>query len=138
MSDINYWIVGAADGTDHQDQLWIKQGIWKLGYNYSGNHNAKDQIDLSSQIKKLEIESLVKRMLGGKRIGIRVLHIGIIKGVISDPQEDRCPLFTVEWLATDLDRILEGGKDKGNPQLPKSIHGPIQPSDWREMRLFSL
>ena len=128
---VNYWCVGAAyNGTDHQDMKWVSQGIWRLGWDYSGDHNAQDQINLTNQIKVGD-RIAIKRMLGGNRIGIRVLHIGIVKGVLSDPENDKSPLFSVDWLITNLDRVLEGGSDKGNPQLIKSIHGPFPPSDWR-------
>jgi hypothetical protein len=58
----------------------------------------------------------------GRETGIKILHLGIIKGVILDADKVIC---TVDWVATDLNRdILES---RG---CFASIHGPYDKDDW--------
>lgn len=58
----------------------------------------------------------IKRMKGKGQTGIRILHIGIVKGVILDNSKIVC---TVDWCVTDLDRDIEESKG-----CFRSIHGP--------------
>jgi len=72
--------------------------------------------------------------LGKSQKGIRIMHIGIVKGIILDTDKIVC---TVDWVATNLDRIV--GESKG---CFKSVHGPYLKSDptckhWIE-EIFSL
>lgn len=55
-------------------------------------------------------------MKGKAQVGIRIMHIGIVKGVILDTNKVIC---TVDWCATNLDRNVEESKG-----CFKSIHGP--------------
>lgn len=124
--ETNYWVVGASwGGYDHQDERFVREGFWMLGWE-EGN-----QPDKASQMKAGD-RIAIKRMKGKGQSGIRVMHIGVIRGVILDSNKVIC---TVDWCATGLDRDI--AESKG---CFKSIHGPYHISvegDWiRE--IFSL
>lgn len=76
----------------------------------------------------------IKRMLGQGQTGLRILHIGIVRGVVLDTNKVVC---TVDWAATDLDRIIQ---DSGG--CFQSVHGPYTKSDpsWKQWleEIFSL
>jgi hypothetical protein len=63
----------------------------------------------------------IKRMRGKGQSGIRIMHIGIVRGVILETDRVIC---TVNWVATNLDRVVES---RGCFQ---SIHGPFEHDDW--------
>lgn len=71
----------------------------------------------------------IKRMKGRGQTGIKVLHLGIIKGVILDIDKVVC---TVDWVATDLNRNIEESRG-----CFKSIHGPFAKDEWVE-KVFCL
>ena len=114
----NYWVVGAAwGGTDYQDQRFVKQGIWMLG-----RENEDDpQRQRASEMKPKD-RIAIKRMKGQGQTGIRILHLGIVKEIISDTKTFIC---TVDWVATDLDRDI--AESRGCFQ---SIHGPFEHDAW--------
>lgn len=113
---VNYWLVGASwGGTDHQDQRFIEQGIWILGWE-DGR-----QADLAAQMKPGD-RIAIKRMKGKGQTGIRVMHLGIIRGVVLDTNKVIC---TVNWVATDMNRDIK--ESRGAFQ---SIHGPYEHDTW--------
>lgn len=114
MSD--YWVVGASwGGVDHQDQRFIEEGIWMLGWE-EGNQPEK-----ASEMKPGD-RIAIKRMKGKGQTGIRIFHLGIIRGVILDVNRVIC---TVDWVATNLNRDI--AESRG---CFKSIHGPFQHDEW--------
>ena len=122
----NYWVVGASwGGVEHQDKRFIEQGIWMLGW---------EEDDQPAQYKKAsEMKAgdriAIKRMKGGGQTGIKIFHLGIIKGVILDTNKIIC---TVDWVATDLNRNIEESRG-----CFKSIHGPFAHDTWVE-KVFCL
>jgi hypothetical protein len=113
--DTKYWVVGASwGGTDHQDESFVNKGIWMLGWEDG------DQPEKASQIVPGD-RIAIKRMLGKGQTGIRIMHIGIVKGVIHDTNKVIC---TVNWVASNLDRVI--GESK---VAFKSVHGPYTKSD---------
>lgn len=64
----------------------------------------------------------IKRMRGGGQTGIRIMHIGVIRGVILEADRVIC---TVNWVATDLDRNI--AESRG---CFASIHGPFDHDAW--------
>lgn len=75
----------------------------------------------ASQIKTGD-RIAIKRMKGGKETGIRILHIGIVKGVVLDIDKIIC---TVDWVATDINRNIEQSRG-----CFASIHGPFVNDAW--------
>ena len=63
----------------------------------------------------------IKRMKGKGRTGIRIMHIGVIRGVILEASKVIC---TVDWIATNLNRDVES---RG---CFKAIHGPFAHDAW--------
>jgi hypothetical protein len=117
----NYWVVGAAwGGVEHQDQKFLKQGIWMLGW-AEGEQPA--QYKKASEMQPGD-RIAIKRMKGQGQTGIRILHLGIIKGVILETNKVIC---TVDWVATNLDRNIEESRG-----CFKSIHGPFEHDSWVE------
>ncbi len=123
-----YWVVGASwEGTDHQDEAFVEKGIWMLGWEQGNQPEKAAQIAPGDRIA-------IKRLLGRAQTGIRIMHIGIVRGVILDTNKVIC---TVNWVATDLDRVIEESKG-----CFKAVHGPYTKSDpatkqWIE-EVFSL
>jgi hypothetical protein len=114
----NYWVVGASwGGVDPQDQKFIEQGIWMLGWS-EGDQPA--QYKKASQIQRGD-RIAIKRMKG-REAGIRILHLGVIKGVILDTDKVVC---TVDWVATDLNRDISESRG-----CFASIHGPYEKDTW--------
>ena len=106
----NYWVVGASwCGTEHQDERFTDQRFWMLGWEDGNQPEKAAQINIGDRIA-------IKRMKGKGQVGIRIMHIGIVKGVILDTNKVIC---TVDWCATNLDRNVEESKG-----CFKSIHGP--------------
>jgi hypothetical protein len=60
----------------------------------------------------------IKRMKGKGQTGIRIMHLGIIKGLILEADKVIC---TVDWVATNLNRNI--AESRGCFQ---SIHGPFE------------
>ena len=113
--DTKYWVVGASwGGTEHQDEAFVSKGIWMLGWEEGNQPEKASQISAGDRIA-------IKRLLGKGQTGIRIMHIGIVRGVIHDTNKVIC---TVNWVATNLDRVI--GESKG---AFKSVHGPYTKSD---------
>lgn len=122
----NYWLVGASwGGTEHQDKKFIEQGIWMLGWKES---DQPAQYKKASQMMPND-RIAIKRMKGGGQSGIKIFHLGIIKGVILEANKIIC---TVNWVAIDLDRNIEESRGAF-----KSIHGPYKHDEWIE-KVFCL
>ena len=112
----NYWVVGASwGGVDPQDQHFVDQGIWMLGWEDGKQKELAEQIRRGDRIA-------IKRMKGKGRTGIRILHLGIVKGVNFNTNKVIC---TVDWVATDLDRDITESRG-----CFKSIHGPYKHDLW--------
>jgi len=121
-----YWVVGAAwSGVKHQDKKFIEKGIWMLGW---GKNQQPSQYKKASEMKPGD-RIAIKRMKGRKQTGIRIFHLGIIKGVILETDKVIC---TVDWVATDLNRNIEESRG-----CFKSIHGPFEHDSWIE-KVFCL
>lgn len=120
---LNYWVVGASwGGTDHQDHRFVKEGFWMLGWEEGAQPERAKEMKAGDRIA-------IKRMKGQGQTGIRVLHLGIIRGIILDTNKIIC---TVDWIATDLNRNIE--ESRGCFQ---SIHGPFPHDSWIE-KIFCL
>lgn len=123
-----YWVVGASwGGVEHKDEVFVNKGIWMLGWEDGKQPNKASEISPGDRIA-------IKRLLGRGQTGIRILHVGVVKGVILETNKVIC---TVDWVATNLDRIIE--ESKGCFQ---SVHGPYTKSEpgfkqWIE-EIFSL
>ncbi len=115
---VQYWVVGASwGGVDHQDQRFLDQGIWMLGWKDGAQPERAREMQPEDRIA-------IKRMKGQGQIGIRILHLGIIRGVILDTDKIIC---TVNWVATNLDRNIDESKG-----CFASIHGPFPHDPWVE------
>ena len=111
-----YWIVGASwGGVDHQDERFVQEGIWMLGWENGIQPERASEIQPGDRIA-------IKRMKGQGQIGLRILHIGIVKGVILETNKIIC---TVDWVATNLNRNID--ESRGCFQ---SIHGPYEHDSW--------
>ena len=118
-----YWVVGASwGGVDHQDQKFLEQGIWMLGWEEGSQPGKASDMRAGDRIA-------IKRMKGKGQKGIRIMHLGIIKGVILETNKVIC---TVDWVAKNLDRNIEKSRDAF-----KSIHGPYE-HDARVEEVFCL
>lgn len=114
MNTSRYWLVGAAwGGTKHQDEAWLQKGIWMLGWENGHQSERAAQIAEGDRIA-------IKRMLGKGQTGLRIMHVGIVRGVIQEANRAIC---TVNWAATHLDRMI--AQSKGCFQ---SVHGPYTKS----------
>ena len=80
-----------------------------------------DQYKRASQIK-LGDRIAIKRMKGQGQTGIKIFHIGIVKGVILEANKVIC---TVNWVATELNRNIEESRG-----CFASIHGPFSHDPW--------
>ena len=111
----NYWVVGASwGGEDHQDQRFVNEGMWMLGWKDGHQPRRSAQIQPEDRIA-------IKRMKGKGQTGIRILHLGIVKGVNLETDKVIC---TVNWVATNLDRDIADSKG-----CFQSIHGPFEHSE---------
>jgi len=113
----NYWLVGASWGGTNQDEKWVEQGIWMLGWRKGHQPEKAAAIKPGDRIA-------IKRMKGKSQTGIRIMHLGVVKGVILGTDRVIC---TVNWVATDLNRDI--GESRGCFQ---SIHGPYAHDKWVE------
>lgn len=121
-----YWIVGASwGGQDHQDERFVEQGIWMLGW---AREDQPAQYKKASEIRAGD-RIAIKRMKGKGQTGIKIKHIGIIKGVILDTDKVVC---SVDWVVTGIDRDIEESRG-----CFKSIHGPYDQDEWTKA-IFSL
>ena len=64
----------------------------------------------------------IKRLKGEGQTGIKIMHLGIIKGVILETNKVIC---TVNWVATNLERNI--AESRGCFQ---SVHGPYSHDPW--------
>ena len=123
---MKYWVVGASwGGVEHQDKRFVEQGFWLLGWKEG---DQPDQYEKASKIQSGDRIS-IKRMKGKSQTGIRIFHLGIVKGVVLDTDRVLC---TVNWVATDLGRDIEESRG-----CFKSIHGPFEKDEWVE-KVFCL
>ena len=112
----NYWLVGASwGGVDHQDQRFIDEGFWMLGWEEGRQPEKAAEIKPGDRIA-------IKRMKGQGQTGIRILHLGIVRGVILDTNRVLC---TVNWVATHLDREIADSHGAF-----QSVHGPYLHDAW--------
>ena len=95
---------------DHQDQRFVREGMWMLGYEDGDQHQLASQIQSGDRIA-------IKRMKGTGHPDIRIFHLGIVKGVNLETNNVIC---TVNWVATNLDRDVESRGCFG------AIHGPFE------------
>jgi len=110
----NYWVVGASwDGTDHKDGEFIENKIWVLGYK---ENESKHQYQKAQKIKKND-RIAIKRMMGKGSSEIKILHVGIVEGVVDYGNLVIC---VVNWLVTNKNISVES---RG---CFASIHGPYQ------------
>ena len=113
-----YWVVGASwGGVKHQDERFLEQGIWVLGWK-TGKQPAR-----AAEIQPGD-RMAIKRMKGKGKTGITIMHLGIVRGVIPDANRVIC---TVDWVATNLKRDIP--ESRGCFQ---SIHGPFEKDAWIE------
>ena len=126
--ETKYWVVGASwGGVDHQDERFVAEGFWMLGWEDGNQAEKAAEIAPGDRIA-------IKRLLGKGQTGIRIMHIGVVKGVIKDTNKVIC---TVDWAATHLDRVIT---DSGG--CFGSVHGPYSKTTpafklWIE-EIFSL
>ncbi len=117
----NYWIVGASwGGTEHQDKKFIKEGYWMLGWK---KDRQPKQYALTQKIQVGD-RIAIKRMKGKGQKGIKICHIGIVKGIVKGTDKFVC---TVDWVATNLNRDIEESRG-----CFRSIHGPFEKDEWIE------
>ena len=122
---MKYWLVGASwGGQDHQDQSFVENGYWVLGWESS---EQPAQFAKGEQIKVGD-RIAIKRMKGKGSSEIKILHIGIIKGVVAETNKSIC---VVDWIVKNLDRNVESKGCFG------SIHGPYDKNEWIE-KIFCL
>ena len=111
-----YWVVGASwGGTDHQDDIFLAQGIWMLGWESGHQNKLAAKIESGDRIA-------IKRMKGKGQKGILIKHLGIVKGTVKESNKIIC---TVNWVATNLDRDV--AESRG---CFASVHGPFEHDDW--------
>ena len=119
-----YGVVGAMyDGNNDQAPKFIRRGYWVLGWS---DGDAPAQADRRDQIKAGD-RIAIKRMMGKGASDIRVTALGVVTEV--DPDDKR---VYVNWLADDLDRVVES---RGCFQ---SIHGPFAEDDPWVREVFRL
>lgn len=87
------------------------------------------QVKLAKRMKPGDRIAIKKMMGQGKRT-IRITHVGIIRGVITDASNVVC---SVNWVARDLDRQVKA-KGRGSFQ---SVLGPLSHDSWVE-KVFCL
>jgi len=80
-----------------------------------------NQLEKASEMKSGD-RIAIKRMKGKGQTGIKIFHLGIIKGVILETNKVLC---TVDWVATDLNRNIQESRG-----CFKSIHGPFEYDEW--------
>jgi len=111
-----YWVVGASwGGSDHQDEEFVKNGIWMLGWEEGHQHELAKKMQVGDRIA-------IKRMRGQGQSDLLIRHVGIIKGVMLDTSNIVC---VVDWVAPYLDRVVSESRG-----CFKSIHGPYGHDEW--------
>lgn len=111
-----YWVVGASwGGKDHQDDRFLEQGIWMLGWESGQQNERAEKIECGDRIA-------IKRMKGKGQTGILIKHLGIVKGTIKETNKIIC---TVDWVAKNLDRDV--AESRG---CFASVHGPFEQDAW--------
>ena len=112
----NYWVVGASwGGIDPQDEKFLDQGIWMLGW--EEGHQVQQALNIQQGDR-----IAIKRMKGKAQTGIKILHLGIVKGVVLETNKIIC---TVNWVATHLNRDISDSRG-----CFKSVHGPFEHDEW--------
>ena len=111
-----YWVVGASwGGVDHQDQRFVKQGMWMLGWEDGKQPQRVAEMQAGDR-------NAIKRMKGQGQTGIRILHLGIVKE--SSVRRTRLSAPSI-GSATDLDRDISESRS-----CFKSVHGPFEHDSW--------
>jgi len=114
-SETRYWLVGASwGGVEHQDERFVQDGFWMLGWEQGHQPERAAEIASGDRIA-------IKRMMGQGQSSLRIMHIGIVRGVVHDTNKVIC---TVHWAATHLDRVIQESRG-----CFKSVHGPYTKSD---------
>ena len=76
------------------------------------------QRDKADTMKKgFSTRIAIKRMKGQAQKDIKIMHVGIIQGVVIETNKVVC---AVDWVATDLDRSVDSNG------CFKSVHGPVR------------
>jgi len=119
-----YWVVGASwDGVDDQAPRFVANNMWMLGYEDG------PQFKLAKRMKPGD-RIAIKKMMGRGKSTIRITHVGIIKGVVTDAGPVIC---SVNWVARDLNRQVRA-RGRGSFQ---SVLGPLSHDSWVE-KVFCL
>ncbi|WP_324281640.1 hypothetical protein VKI21_07470 [Cyanobacterium aponinum UTEX 3222] len=119
MSEHNYWLVGASwGGVDHQDEKFVEEGYWMLGWT---EEEHKAQFDRALQIQ-IGDRIAIKRRMGSNNPNIRILHLGIVKGVIKEANKVIC---TVNWVIKNLEN-----REVESHGCYASVHGPYSEKDY--------
>lgn len=96
MANTQYWVVGASIEGENRDKEFVEKGIWLLGWEKGHQFEKATNMQPGDRIA-------IKRLTGQTSEDvIKILHIGIIKGVIIE--ETNKVICTVDWVATNLDR----------------------------------
>ena len=106
-------------GSDDKLSVFVKRGYW---YCWDPKTNPDVPVAVAESFPKIRIGDrlAVKKMLGKGSPSIEVRALGIVSDI--DANEWR---VYVKWLVTDLAREIPIKNYMG------SIHGPVEPSDWR-------
>ena len=110
-----YWLVGAWWEGIEQDRSFLEKGIWMLGWEEGEQPERASEIQPGDRIA-------IKRLKGQRQTGIRILHLGIVKGIIRETNKVIC---TVDWVAKNLNRNID--ESRGCFQ---SVHGPFEHDSW--------
>lgn len=130
-NEINYWLVGASwDGSDHQDKEFIENKIWVLGYQ---ENESKQQYQKAQKIKKND-RIAIKRMMGKGSPEIKILHIGIVEGVVDYGNLVIC---VVNWLVVNKNKTIESKGCFASIHGPYKIGSSIEKDNWLN-NIFSL
>ena len=111
-SDQSYWLVGASWWCRSPRQKFVDNKIWVLGY--------KEKDDESQYLKaknKKGDRIAIKRMMGKGSANIKILHTGIVEGVVDYGSLVIC---VVNWL------VLEKNIEVDSKGAFASIHGPYK------------
>lgn len=131
MANTQYWVVGASMDGKKMDKDFVEKGIWLLGWDEGAQYEKATEMQPGDRIA-------IKRMTGQtKEDVIKILHIGIIKGVIIE--ETSMVICTVDWVATNLDRDVQSKGHFGSVRVPyvRGTKRWTENEDWLE-KVFRL
>ena len=99
--EINYWLVGSSfGGENHQDKNFVENKIWVLGYK---KDSSEKQYETAKTIKKND-RIAIKRMMGKGSEDVRILHVGIVEGVVDYGNLVTC---VVNWIVVNKDIVVK-------------------------------